>query len=189
MFNKLKIKKMENFVNFKKFEVTGSTKQEAYDKAPFKIFGDATHAYKAWVANQKTAITEVMIKDFLIDQLKSKTKMAPGLGLAITVESASADTRERPYKFEPAKDANGRRKWKSVYQLKTADGNVLAEAETQSEIKKLARDLYSSKKVTEDTTCIRAKKIIEGTTVAFNVKYAPSKNFKIGRFIMFGVEA
>lgn len=180
---------MENFVNFKKIEVTGSTKQEAYDKAPFQIFGDATHAYKAWIAEQKGNITEAMVKDFLIDQLKQKTKMVAGLGLAITVESASANTRERPYKFEPAKDSNGRRKWKSVYQLKNADGVVLAEAETQSEIKQLARDLYSSKKVTEDTTCIRAKKVIEGATVAFNVKYTPSKNFKIGRFIMFGVEA
>ena len=48
---------MANFVNFQKLEVSGSTKAEALENAPFGIMGDATQAYKNWRAKQSVVST------------------------------------------------------------------------------------------------------------------------------------
>ena len=37
---------MEKIMNFKRMEVTGTTKEEALANAPFGIQGDATQAYR-----------------------------------------------------------------------------------------------------------------------------------------------
>ena len=40
---------MTQVVNFKRMEVTGVSKEEAFAQAPFAIAGDATQAYNRWL--------------------------------------------------------------------------------------------------------------------------------------------
>lgn len=181
---------MQNLINFKKSEVVAPSKEEAFDQVSFKIIGDATQAYKNWAKQQTRTITEPMLKEFYVEQLKKKTKMIEGVGLAICVEAPVKDTRERPYKIENVKNEKGKRKYKSVYQIKNKDGVVIAEtSETQAKAKEITRDLFKTKNIREDLICIHSKQIIEGEPVAFIAHYTPSKGTKPGRWILFGVEA
>ena len=83
---------MENFINFKKLEVTGRTKQEALEKAPFYIQGDATQAFKLWKKSMVNGVTERDIKQFCVAYLTKKSKNAPGSGF---YEIGRASCRER----------------------------------------------------------------------------------------------
>ena len=88
---------MTQIMNFKRMEVTGATKDEALAKAPFDIMGDATQAYKIWKKKQVNGVTDADKKQFMLDYLSKKSKNVAGVGFSITLESAVADSRERPY--------------------------------------------------------------------------------------------
>lgn len=182
---------MEKFINFKKLEVTGATKEEALEKAPFFIQGDATQAFKKWKASMTEGITEKDIKDFCINYLAKKSKNAPGVGFAVTIESAVANTRERPYRVENVKNEGGKRKYKTIYQLIDKKSNtVIAETEgTKADAKELARSLYTENGFAGDLICKYTKQVINGEPIAFTVKYVPSKNAKVGNYMVFGIEA
>jgi hypothetical protein len=177
------------YLNFKKLEVVGATKQEALDKAPFKVLYDATQAYRNWKEKQDT-ITENSIRDFMQEYLQKKTKNAPGVGCSITVESAVADTRERPYKITDVKNEKGKRKYSTVYTLKDKNTNeIIAKCdETKAKAKDIAKDLYK-KGFKGNIICSYAKEVTEGEPIAFYAEYAPSKNTKQGVYTVFGIEA
>ena len=178
------------YLNFKKLTVTGSTKQEALNQAPFTIMGDATQAFRNWKKKQTTAITDASIKEFMMDYLKKKSKNVPGGGFYITVESAVADTRERPYKITDVKNEKGKRKYSTVYTLKDAKTNeILAICdETKAKAKDVAKELVKNG-FKGDGICTYSKEVTEGEPVAFYFKYAPSKSAKPGEYIVFGIEA
>ena len=179
------------FVNFKKLEVTGATKVEAFEKAPFFIQGDATQAFKIWKSKQTQGITEKDIKDFCLGYLAKKSKNAPGVGFAVTIESAVADTRERPYKFTDIKNEKGKRKYKTIYQIIDKEtGKVLAETdETKAKAKEIAKKLYVDKDFKGNLVCTYTKQVVEGEPVAFEVAYTPSKSSRVGTYMIFGIEA
>ena len=81
---------MEKVMNFKRMEVTGTTKEEALEKAPFGIMGDATQAYRNARKACKGAWTDAEMKQFMLDYLAKKSKNLAGAGFSITVESAVA---------------------------------------------------------------------------------------------------
>lgn len=174
-------------VNFKTLEVSGATKAEAMEKAPFEIMGDATQAYTAWRKKQTNAITEADKKQFMIDYLEKKTKCVPGVGFAITLEAAVASTRERPYTVESVK-RDGARKWKTVHALIDENGTIVkrcdgTKADAIAEAKELYKNGYRG-----DLTCNVIKEVVEGSPIAFKIKYTPSKNARIGSYMVFGVE-
>lgn len=177
------------YLNFKKLEVCGATKQEALDKAPFKVLYDATQAYRNWKEKQDT-ITEAGLKDFMQEYLQKKTKNAPGVGCSITVESAVVDTRERPYKIIDVKNEKGKRKYSTIYTLKNRDTNeIIAKCdETKAKAKDLAKELYKSG-FKGNIVCVYNKEVTEGEPVAFYANYSPSKNTKQGVYTVFGIEA
>ena len=108
---------MAQIMNFKRMEVNGATKEEALAKAPFDIMGDATQAYKIWRKKQVNGVTDADKKEFMLEYLAKKSKNCAGVGFSITIESAVADTRERPYKIEDVKNDKGARKYKTIYQI------------------------------------------------------------------------
>ena len=177
------------YLNFKKLEVCGATKQEALDKAPFKVLYDATQAYRHWKEKQDT-ITEGNLKDFMQEYLQKKTKNAPGVGCSITVESAVADTRERPYKITDVKNEKGKRKYSTIYIVKDRDTNeIIAKCdETKAKAKDIVKELYKSG-VKGRVICNYTKEVTEGEPVAFYADYAPSKSTKQGVYTVFGIEA
>ncbi len=178
-------------INFKKVEVCGATKAEAFEKAPFFIQGDATQAFKTWKSKQTEGVTDKMIKEFCLAYLAKKSKNAPGVGFAITVESAVADTRERPYKFNDVKNEKGKRKYKTTYQIiDKATGKVLAETnETKAKAKEIAKKLYTDENFKGNLICTYTKQVLEGEPVAFEVVYTPSKSSRVGTYLVFGIEA
>jgi len=177
------------YLNFKKLEVCGATKQEALDKAPFKVLYDATQAYRNWKEKQDT-ITEGNLRDFMQEYLQKKTKNAPGVGCSITVESAVADTRERPYKITDVKNEKGKRKYSTIYIVKDRDTNeIIAKCdETKAKAKDIVKELYKSG-FKGRVICNYTKEVTEGEPVAFYADYAPSKSTKQGVYTVFGIEA
>lgn len=176
------------FKNFQVMEVTGATKNEALDKAPFSIMGDATQAYKLWAAKQVNGITEAAEKEFYLDYLSKKSKNVDGVGFAVTIESAKADTRERPYTMNDVKNETGARKYKTIYVITDkATGQELGKTnETKAKAKEIAKKLYTEKDYKGNLVCTYTKQVVEGQPVAFTMDYTPSKSAKVGRYKVFG---
>lgn len=180
---------MANFLNFEVLEVSGANKNEAMAKTPFTIMGDATQAYKIWKAKNPEAVTEAAKKQFMIDYLAAKSNNVPGGGYFITVESAVADTRERPYTIEDITNTKGKRKYTTVYQLvDDATGTILADVEgTKQKAMELAKEIIVNG-FHGKGTCLYTKQVTEGENVAFRFSYTPSKGTKPGAWIVFGIK-
>lgn len=181
---------MATIMNFKRVEVSGTTKEEALSKAPFGIMGDATSAYRIARKKHTGAWTDNDMKQFMLDYLAKKSKNLPGAGFSLTVESAISDTRERPYTFKDVKNDKGARKWKTTYEIKDrATGAVLASTdETKAKAKELAKALYTEHGFKGNLECTYTKQVVEGEPVAFTMDYTPSVNSRVGTYICFGVE-
>lgn len=176
----------------KKLEVTGVTKEEALSKAPFFIQCDATQAFRNWKKAQTGAITDADVKQFMAEYLNKKTKNAPGVGCSITLESAVADTRNRPYQFEDFK-GEGARKYKTVYtwiDCKTKE--VVCEVDTtKADAKAALKKRYTDEKnpYRGDADLVMRKKCVEGQEIVSHAKYTPSKSSRVGTYMVFGIEA
>lgn len=190
---------MEKIMNFKRMEVTGTTKEEALANAPFGIQGDATQAYRNARKNHKGAWTDVEMKQFMLDYLAKKSKNLPGVGFSITIESAVADTRERPYTKYDIKNTLGARKWTTIFQIyenlgtkeKPVRGELLVEAagNTKSEASNKAKALYTESGLRKNIVCYYTKQVTEGEPIAFTMEYTPSKSSRIGTYLVFGIES
>ena len=181
---------MTQIMNFKRMEVTGATKEEALAKAPFDIMGDATQAYKMFRKKQTNGITDADKKQFMLDYLAKKSKNVAGVGFVITEEAAVADTRERPYRIEDIKNAQGAREYKTIYQLRDEDtGQLIAETdETKAKAKELAKELYTLEGYKGNLICTYTKQVVKGEPVAFKAYYTPSKSSRVGTYLVFGIE-
>lgn len=178
------------FLNFKKLEVVGATKQEALNNAPFSVLYDATQAYKNWKEKQEGAVTEAMVKNFCIEYLAKKTKNAAGVGCSVTINAAVDNTRERPYKITDVKNEKGKRKYSTIYTIKDQDTNeILAKCdETKAKAKDVLKQLYKDG-FKGRAICTYNKEVTEGEPVAFYGEYTPSKSAKQGTYMVFGIEA
>ena len=180
-------------MNFKKVEVVAESKEAAIAKVEetlFHVNGDATQAYKNWKAKQTKGITERDVKEFMLDYLAKKGKNCPGAGYLITVESAVADTRERPYKIENVK-GDGKRDWKTFYKwVDTETGVTICKVDTnKADAFNAIKELYKSGEYKGKAECIKTKEVVKGQAVVGTAEYAPSKNAKNGTWLAFGIEA
>lgn len=181
---------MTQIMNFKRLEVTGATKEEALAKAPFDAsFKNATQAYNNWKEKQVNGITDSDKKQFMLDYLAKTTRNNPGIGCYIVVESAVADTRERPYTITDVKNDKGSRKYKTFYQIVDKNtGVVLAQTEkTKAHALALGKQLYIDG-YKGNTKCQLVKQVVEGSDVVFTIDYTPSVNAKNGTYVVFGIE-
>lgn len=211
---------MAQIMNFKRMEVTGTTKKEALAKAPFNVElpgADCTQALRKYKEKfTGSAFTDNDLKQFMAEQLESKTRFSPGNGCYIVVESAIQDTRERPWHFEDVKNQQGARKYVIVYQLiddatgkilastpvkkvqdKDKDGNLLTNEDgspkmiwksaTKAQAKELAKELITNG-FKGSMTCTYTKQVVDGEPIAFKASYSPSKSSRQGVYMVFGVE-
>ena len=181
---------MEKFLNFKKVEVVGATKAEAIAKAPFEIMGDATQAYKNWKAKQKNGITDKEVTQFCVEYLEKHSKNVANVGFSITLEAAVADTRERPYTITDIKNEQGKRKYKTIYQWVDSETKavVCSVDTTKADAKNALKKLYTDSGYKGDATLYMVKQVIQGEPIAAKAKYTPSKSFKNGVYLTFGIE-
>jgi len=159
---------------------------EAFDnKASYAVNYNATIS---WQKAGKPLGEE--LKKFAEEYLEKKLKSAVGIGCYVVVDSATKDSREKPYKVENV-IATGVRKWTTFYlPVETATGNPVSFAGKQPTTKAqglaLAKDLMVDLK--KDITVEVVKKVTTGSPIAAVVKYSPSVNTKVGSFIFFGYE-
>lgn len=181
---------MTQIINFEKMEVCGATRKEAMDKAPFSIMGDATQAYKIWLKKQVNGVTDADKTKFMLDYLAKKSKNVSGVGFSITLESAVADTRERPYSINDVKNEKGARKYKTTYQLiDAATGSVLDSTdETKAKAKEIAKELYTKRGFKGNIICTYTKQVVDGEPIAFKATYTPSKSSRTGTYLVFGIK-
>lgn len=181
---------MAQIMNFKKLEVTGKTREEALAQAPFDIMGDATQAYKNWRKKQLTGVTEADKKQFMLEYLAKKSKNCTGVGFYITMESAVADTRERPYKIEDVKNENGARTWKKQYKwIDRQTQTVVCTVDTKkSDAKNALKELYKSGAYCGNADLYIVKDVKEGQPIVATAEYTPSKSSRVGSYIVFGIE-
>lgn len=178
-------------LNFKSVTVTAATKEEAIAEINEKYFhvnGDATQAYRNAKAKHEGVWTERDDREFKLDYLEKKVKSCPGAGFMITVESAVADTRERPYKIENVK-SEGKRKYKTVFKWVTKDGKTVCSVDTnKADANNAIKELYKNGTLKENAKLIKTKEVVEGNAVVATATYCPSKNTKKGTWIAFGIE-
>lgn len=178
-------------MNFKKVEVVAESKKAAVEQIEaeyFHVNGDATQAYKNWVAKQVNGITERDKKQFMMDYLATKSKNCPGAGFIICVDAAVADTRERPYTIDNVKNEDGKRKTKKT--LKWIDeetgATICSIQGTKAEANNAIKELYKAGKYKGNAKCVIVYDVVEGNPVVATAKYTPSINAHKGTWIAFG---
>lgn len=181
---------MENMM-FKRVEVTGTTKEEAFAKAPFTApidkWFNATQKYTNWVKKQDGAITDADVKQFMLDYIKEK-KIAPGQAAYIVKTPAVADSRERPYKFENIK-TEGSRKFKREYRwIDTKTGEIVAKVNTnKADAFNVLKKAYTDKGYRGNAELTPVMVCVEGNPILAKAYYTPSKNTQCGVFAVFGI--
>ncbi len=182
---------MEKMISFKRLEVTGVTKEDALANAPFGIQGDATQAYRNARKAHTGAWTDADMKKFMLDYLSKKSKNLPGVGFSITIESAVADTRERPYAIEDIKNEQGSRKYKTVYRwIDDKTGETVVEVDTtKADAKNAIKREYTENGYKGNAHLVMVKKCVEGQDVVAKVRYTPSKSSRVGTYLVFGIES
>lgn len=181
---------MAQILNFKKVEVSGATKEEALEKSPFTMMGNATQAFENFKKNHPKGITETDVQEWMLAQLKEKTKMLPGAGLYIVRDAAVKNTRKRSYEYKNLKNTEGSRKFeKRSRWYDSVTGEVVAEAAATKKAAKTAIDKayadgYTGNAILKvEAVCVKGQDILAETT------YTPSKNTKPGIYVTFGIES
>ena len=179
---------MEKFLNFERLEVSGATKEEALEKAPFGIQGDATQAYRNFRKQVGDRWTDRDMKAFMLQYLEKKSKNLPGVGFYITLESAVADTRERPWKVTNVKHEGGARKFKKTFVLLDAATNTILDKVQSTKTAAFERSKELITNGFRGNIRIDLSKEVEGTATVGYVEYSPSKASHPGTYLVFGIE-
>lgn len=185
---------MTQIMNFKRMEVTGMTKEEALAKAPFNVNlpgADCTQALRNYKKNHVgKAFTDADMKQFMLEQLEKKTRNTPGNGCYIIVESAIANTRERPYVIKDIKNEQGARKYKTVYRwMDDETGKLVVEVNTtKAAAKNAIKNEVLKNGYKGNATLVMDKKCVEGQAIVAKFNYTPSRSSRVGTYIVFGIE-
>lgn len=164
----------------KKFEISAFSIEEAKQQAAemgITVVKNVTPSFK------KTST--VNFDEFALEMLKKNhIDTATGVGCMVVLSSGSSDTRLRPYEFVNNVTEGSLTK-KRVFQVRTvSDDRLIAEAETKGEAARLAKN--AMKDVKEDMVCKQIYKVVGDHALAFSLKYVPSVNTTVGKYIVFG---
>lgn len=171
---------------FKKFEVIGTTKDEAIKQAaPLNLRVDATQSYKKWAKDNTT--NEDDVKDWMKDYLKKKKWTMPNDGAYIVLQSAVTDSRERPYKSDKPKYDSRTHSPKKFYVIRDMSGNEVGCEENSKAARQFAREFVTDFK--ESVTINIEWKAKEKNTLYETVTYTPSKGTQPCKLLVFGYQS
>ena len=173
---------MENQTYFKKFEVIGDTKDAAKESSGLNLRVDATQAYKKWA--ETNATNEDNVREWMKEYLKKKKLTMPKDGAYIVIQSAVADTRERPYKVNKPKYDARTHSPEKFYVLRDATGNEVGHVKTSKEAEQMAKEYVTDYK--ESVTISIEWKAKEKNALYATVDYTPSKGSKPCKLLVFG---
>lgn len=177
---------MENLTTvFKKFEVIGTTKDEAIrNAAPLNLRVDATQAYKKWA--KENATNEDNVKEWMTEYLKKKKFNMPNDGAYIVLQSAVIDTRERPYKVVKEKHEARTHTPEKFYVLRDATGHEVGREKTSKAAEQAAKEFVSEYK--ENVTINYEWVAKEKNALYATVEYTPSKGTVPCKLLVFGYQ-
>jgi len=173
---------MEQLTVFKKFETIGVSKDEAMKNSNLNLRVDATQAYKKWA--KENATNEDNVREWMKDYLKKKKFTMPNDGAYIVLQSAVADSRERPYKIEKPKYDARTHSPEKYYILRDATGNEVGREKTSKAAEQAAKEFVADYK--EDVTINYEWVSKEKNSLYATVKYTPSKGAQPYKIIAFG---
>lgn len=163
----------------RKFEIEAYSFEEAKQKAleaGITVVRNVTLSFKNSTDDFDTFAQAMLAKH--------KLENTTGVGCIVVEEPGSADTRERPYEFIN-NITEGSLSKKRIFEIRTkSDDTLIAEAETKVEAARLAK--AAMKKVKEDLVCKQVYRVDKEHELAFSLKYVPSANTKLGKYIVFG---
>ena len=172
----------------KTIQVKAFNKEEAASQVDFNIMGDATQAWKT----AGLPVDEKDMKEFCAEYLDKKLKKDArnGNGYMITLKAGVADSKERPYKIENAKNEKGKRKYVTAYLLKDKETDTILDIVkgTKAEAMEAAKEIFASKEYTGEIVATYIHVVEEGEPKAFVGKYSPSKTTVLGSYYAFGFE-
>ena len=199
-------------------ECVGYTKEEAFKNLEFNPnteFLRGSNCTQAWITEGRPTPGTKQFKNFAIKQLEMKTKMKPGYGLYITLESAVANSRKKPYTVISPKVTTTRHWSNIMYMIIEADIDIksLPEKDLDGEGNEIEIGEYADITVMNrynvicmcDSLNETKQKMKELTTetnkdyVAMAIKipdlcpeaayciYTPSVNAKKGKYLAFGI--
>lgn len=175
---------MESTTYFKKFETIGVTKDAAMKESGLNLRVDATQAYKKWA--KENATNEDNVREWMVDYLKKKKLTMPKDGAYIVLQSAVADTRERPYKVEKPKYDARTHSPEKFYVLRDMTGNEVGHAKTSKEALEAAKEYITDFKESVNITVEWKAK--EKNSLYAKVAYTPSKGTQKCRLLCFGYQ-
>ena len=173
---------METQTYFKKFEVIGITKDAAIKESGLNLRVDATQAYKKWAKEHTT--NEDDVKEWMKDYLKKKKFTMPNDGAYIVLQSAVADSRERPYKVEKPKYEARTHSPEKFYVLRDATGNEVGREKTSKAAEQTAKEYVAEFKESVSINYEWVSK--EKNSLYATVKYTPSKGSQPCKLLVFG---
>jgi len=175
----------ENNVFFKKFEVIGTTKDEAIrNAAPLNLRVDATQSYKKFCKDN--ALTEESLKEWMKNYLKNKKFTMPNDGAYIVLQSPILDKRMNPYKVNKPKYDVRTHSPEKFYVIRDEAGSEVGRAKTSKEAEQAAKDFVSEYR--ETVTVHIEWRAKEQNTLYETVEYTPSKNTTKCKLLVFGYQ-
>lgn len=172
-----------NNVFFKKFEVIGTTKDDAVRNAqPLNLRVDATQAYKKWAKENVT--NEDNVKEWMKDYLKKKKFTMPNDGAYIVLQSAVVDSRERPYKVEKPNYEARTHSPEKFYIIRDMANTEVGREKTSKAAEQAAKEFVTEMK--ESVTINIEWKAKEKNSLFETVHYTPSKGTVPCKLLVFG---
>ena len=174
---------MESNTFFTKFEVIGTTKDEAISNAKLNLRVDATQAYKKWAKENVT--NEDNVKEWMVDYLKKKKFNMPNDGAYIVLQSPVLDSRERPYKVDKPKYEARTHTPVRVYVGRAQDtGEEIFTEKTSKAAEQAAKEFVIENHVGVDLVIETRMK--EKNSWYAKVNYVPSKGTQPCKLLVFG---
>ena len=168
---------------FKKFEVIGTTKDEAKEKAEgLTLMVDATQAYNKWA--EKNVVNDETQREWMKEYLKKKKYDKAGLGAYIVTQSAVTDSRERPYKIETIKYEAKTHTAEHFYVLRDEAGNEVGREKTKKAAEQAIREYITDFK--ENVYGYHEWAPKEKNSLVLKGIYTPSKGTQPCKLLVFG---
>ena len=176
---------MSNVI-FKKFELIGTTKDEAKAQTTMNLMVDATGKYNKWA--KKNSTDEASVKEWMKNYLHEKKYDKPGLGAYIVIQTGLRDTRERPYQFEKIKYEARTHSFQKMYVIRDRETNEeMASVKTSKEAEAVVKELIIANHKSYDIY-VEAK-VKEKNSLYAKGNYTPSKGAQPYKLLAFGYES
>lgn len=177
---------MDELREIKCVTINAYSKEEAIKQAGFNgQFHDCTIT---WKRNGQPLEGEAF-DNFIQEQVKKWAKYEKDFACLITLEPGIINKKTNPCVIKNVINKQGRRHYVKTILVTDSDGRiVLQSAAKKGEVRNMMRDLYAKGLVKTDLKAQYVYLCDDGEKYALEATYEPSKNSRVGKYIVFSVE-